>query len=71
MNTLKSQIEDLIKSNVPKNIDLAIPVGQDLELKTMLEKILELEKDNNARLKKLPTIIDMYTRRNSYGNYGY
>lgn len=53
MNTIAKQIEDLINSNVPKNIDLRIPVSKDNELQEMLKQILEKVNENNLRLKNI------------------
>ncbi len=41
MKSLKEQLEQLIMDNVPKNIDLAIPVSQDKGLQEYLNRINE------------------------------
>lgn len=53
MNSIGKQIENLITSNVPKNLDLMLPVNQDQELKSLLERILEEERENTKRLKAI------------------
>jgi len=51
MNSLKKQLENLIISNVPKNIDLRLPVSEDTELKAILNDILSIVKDTNKNVK--------------------
>ncbi len=41
MKSLKEQLEQLIMDNVPKNINLAIPVSQDKGLQEYLNRINE------------------------------
>ena len=53
MNNLKKQLEHVILSNVPTNLDLALPLNKDYELQTMLAQILELLKDTNYRIQTL------------------
>lgn len=50
MKSLEKQIEDFIISNVPQNINLAIPIGQDIELKSILEKLVEKVNENNKKI---------------------
>lgn len=50
MKPLNKQIEELIKNNVPKNIDLTIPVSQDKALQEYLYK-------TNEQINNLTTII--------------
>lgn len=59
MKSLEKQIEDLIISNVPQNINLAIPVGQDIELKSILEKLIEKVNENSKQIEAV--------RRDIYG----
>lgn len=51
MKSLEQQFRELIISNVPKNIDLMLPVNQDAELKALLAQILELVKITNEQVK--------------------
>ncbi len=51
MKSLEQQFRELIISNVPKNIDLMLPVNQDAELRTLLTQILELVKTTNEQVK--------------------
>lgn len=53
MNNLKKQLEHVILSNVPTNLDLALPLNKDYELQTILAQILELLKDTNYRIQTL------------------
>ena len=50
MDSLKKQLENLIISNVPKNIDLMLPVSEDTELKAILNDILSIVKDTNKKV---------------------
>lgn len=50
MKPLEKQIEELITNNVPKHIDLTIPVSQDKALQEYLYK-------TNEQIDKLSTII--------------
>lgn len=50
MNSLEKQLKDLIISNVPKNIDLMLPVSEDTELKAILNDILSIVKDTNKKV---------------------
>ena len=50
MKSLEQQFKELIISNVPKNIDIALPVNQDTELKALLAQILELVKRTNEQV---------------------
>lgn len=51
MNSLEKQLKDLIISNVPKNIDLMLPVKEDTELKAILNDILSIVKDTNKNVR--------------------
>lgn len=51
MKSLEQQFRELIISNVPKNIDLMLPVSQDTELKTLLTQIYELTKATNEQIR--------------------
>ena len=53
MNTIGKQIEDLIIDNVPKSLDLMLPVSQDTELKSLLERILAEVRENAQKLKAI------------------
>lgn len=59
MKSLEKQIEDLIISNVPQNINLALPVGQDLELKNILNQLAEKVNENSKQIEAV--------RRDIYG----
>jgi len=50
MKSLEKQFEELIISNVPKNINLALPVGQDIELKSILENLVEKVNENSKQI---------------------
>lgn len=50
MNTIGKQITDLINNNVPKNIDLVIPVNQDTELKEILQQLINKVEENNKEI---------------------
>ena len=50
MNSLEKQLKDLIISNVPKNIDVMLPVSEDTELKSILNDILSIVKDTNSKV---------------------
>ena len=50
MKSLEQQFKELIISNVPKNIDFALPVNQDTELKALLAQILELVKRTSEQV---------------------
>ena len=62
MKSIGKQIENLIIDNVPKNLDLMLPVSQDQELKSLLERILEEERENTKRLKAIR--MDLYRMEN-------
>lgn len=53
MNKLENQFRNLILDNIPKNLDLALPLNKDYELQTVLAQILELLKDTNYRVQTL------------------
>lgn len=59
MKSLEKQFEELIISNVPKNINLALPVGQDLELKNILNQLVEKVNENSKQIEAV--------RRDIYG----
>lgn len=71
MNKLKSQIEQLIEENTPKHIDLMIPVNQDQELKSLLERILEEERENAQRLKAIRMQLYELESKRSMDYYNY
>ena len=50
MKSLEKQFEELIISNVPKNINLALPVGQDIELKSILENLVVKVNENSKQI---------------------
>lgn len=53
MDKLENQFRNLILDNIPKNLDLALPLNKDYELQTVLAQILELLKDTNYRVQTL------------------
>ena len=53
MDTLEKQLRNLILDNVPKNLDLALPLNKDYELQTILIQILELLQDINHITQRL------------------
>jgi len=53
MDKLENQFRNLILDNIPKNLDLALPLNNDYELQTVLAQILELLKDTNYRIQTL------------------
>ena len=53
MNTIGKQIESLIIDNVPKSLDLMLPVSQDAELKSLLERILAEVRENAQKLRAI------------------
>jgi len=53
MDKLENQFRNLILDNIPKNLDLALPLNKDYELQTVLAQILELLKDTNCRVQTL------------------
>ena len=53
MDKLENQFRNLILDNIPKNLDLALPLNKDYELQTVLAQILELLKDTNYRIQTL------------------
>jgi hypothetical protein len=53
MDKLENQFRNLILDNIPKNLDLALPLNKDHELQTVLAQILELLKDTNYRIQTL------------------
>ena len=53
MDTLEKQLRNLILDNVPKNLDLALPLNKDYELQTILIQILELLQDINHRTQRI------------------
>ena len=53
MDKLENQFRNLILDNIPKNLDLALPLNKDYELQTVLVQILELLKDTNYRVQTL------------------
>lgn len=59
MKSLEKQFEELIISNVPKNINLALPVGQDIELKNILNQLVAKVNENNRQIEAV--------RRDIYG----
>lgn len=71
MNKLKSQIEQLIEDNTPKHIDLMLPVNQDQELKSLLERILEEERENTQRLKVIRMQLYELESKRSMDYYDY
>ena len=50
MKGLEQQLKNLIISNVPKNVDLMIPLNEDAELKTILLQIYAMVKDTNEKV---------------------
>ena len=71
MNSIGKQIENLITSNVPKNLDLMLPVNQDQELKSLLERILEEERENTKRLKAIRMELYRIENKRSIDYYDY
>lgn len=53
MDSLEKQFKNLILSNIPNNLDLALPFNKDYELQIVLAQILELLRDTNYRIKTL------------------
>ena len=53
MDKLENQFRNLILDNIPKNLDLALPLNKDYELQTVLAQILELLRDTNYRIQTL------------------
>lgn len=53
MKELSKQIENLIVSNVPQSIDLAIPVHSDNELKSLLNQLIEAVKLTNEKVNEI------------------
>ena len=53
MDKLEKQFKNLILSNIPNNLDLALPLNKDYELQTILAQILELLRDTNYRIQTL------------------
>ena len=53
MDKLENQFRNLILDNIPKNLDLALPLNKDYELQTVLAQILELLRDTNYRVQTL------------------
>lgn len=81
MNKLQKQIEDLIVSNIPQNLNLRIPVTQDKELNTALTQMYELikaiyklEEQTNSITKsmymKVSRLLDIEERKESQKMYG-
>lgn len=50
MKGLEQQLKNLIISNVPQNIDLMLPINEDVELKTILMQIYAMVKDTNEKV---------------------
>lgn len=71
MNSIGKQIENLITSNVPKSLDLMLPVNQDQELKSLLERILEEERENTQRLKAIRMQLYELESKRSMDYYDY
>lgn len=81
MDNLKKQLEELINNNIPKNLNLRIPVSQDKELNTALTQMYELikaiyklEEQTNSITKsmymKVSRILDIEERKQSQKMYG-
>ena len=71
MKSIGKQIENLIIDNVPKNLDLMLPVSQDQELKSLLERILEEERENTRRLKAIRMELYRIENKRSIDYYDY
>lgn len=46
MKSLEEQFRKIITDSVPKNIDLSIPVSQEIELKSLLEQLIAKVNEN-------------------------
>ena len=71
MKSIGKQIENLIIDNVPKNLDLMLPVSQDQELKSLLERILEEERENTKTLKAIRIELYRIENKRSIDYYDY
>jgi hypothetical protein len=72
MDKLEKQFKNLILSNIPNNLDLALPLNKDYELQTILAQILELLRDTNYRIQTLESKLfrikkDLQKDTNIYG----
>jgi len=57
MKDLEQQLKNLVISNVPKNIDLMLPINENAELKTILLQIYSMVKETNEKSKATNMII--------------
>lgn len=71
MKSLEEQFRKIITDSVPKNIDLAIPVGQDIELKNLLEQLVAKVNENSKQIEALRRDIYRIERKINYNKGDY
>lgn len=53
MNSIENQLRNIIMNNVPKNIDLSLPLKDDVQLQTVLKELIQVVNDTNKRVQNL------------------
>lgn len=53
MNSIENQLRNIIMNNVPKNIDLTLPLKDDVQLQVVLKELIQVVNDTNKRVQNL------------------
>lgn len=53
MNSIENQLRNIIMNNVPKNIDLSLPLKDDVQLQAVLKELIQVVNDTNKRVQNL------------------
>ena len=76
MKTFEEQLRKIIIDNTPKNIELSLPVGKDIELREILSQICNEINKVNSKVDKIEgyvksIIVDLKinSRRDNYNKY--
>lgn len=68
MNSIEAQLKEIIKNNIPKTIDVNVPLQIENDKSNLLLQILRNQEEINERMKHISTMLETQINCLPYGN---